>query len=395
MHTAGAARNEKGDAVIMLPEIRSYIEQNRDHFCQQWLDLVQIPGPSGAEGDRAAFVEARFRQLGLSNVHRDDLGNVFGTYPGHDTNFNLLVAPHMDTVFSRETPLSPRIDSGRVWAPGVRDNTAGVAGVLAAVEVIHNLGIVPAVNVIFAGTVQEEAGLKGMQYLLENTAEPIHCVLAVDGPLGNVLYGGPGVTWIDLEFSAPGGHAWADFGGVSAIHEMANFISELLQIPLPEAPKTTLNVGTFSGGTVANAIAQKASVRIDLRSESQSVIDSIQEQIEAAARQHAGRRGLGMDFGIVTTFPAGSLPGGAEHPFAKMAVDVLEQVGQPIDLVGLAATDANPANARGIPALAVGATRGGAVHSLDEYAEIEPFFDGIAQIVLLIDKTAAALAKWR
>ena len=63
--------------------------------------VQQIPAPTGAETERAAWVEERMRAIGLAGVERDELNNVYGRVPGLQARPALLVSAHTDTVFPR------------------------------------------------------------------------------------------------------------------------------------------------------------------------------------------------------------------------------------------------------------------------------------------------------
>ena len=63
---------------------------------EQLIDLCiaiqQIPAPTGAEAERAAWVESRLRTIGLADVDQDELGNVYGRVPGAQARPALLVS---------------------------------------------------------------------------------------------------------------------------------------------------------------------------------------------------------------------------------------------------------------------------------------------------------------
>src|SRR5690242_13868697 len=98
----------------------------------QLLDLAcaiqQIPAPTFAEGDRAAFVRDRFAAHGLADVEVDDLGNVFARRPGRGRAAPVLVTAHTDTVFPAGTPLTLVRQADRISGPSIGDNSLGVAG---------------------------------------------------------------------------------------------------------------------------------------------------------------------------------------------------------------------------------------------------------------------------
>ena len=71
-----------------------------------------------------------------------------------------------------------------------------------------------------------------------------------------------------MTFRGPGGHSFADFGRPSAIHAMGRAIARIADFQVPDAPKTTFNVGVVKGGTSVNTIAAESSFLLDIRSDS-------------------------------------------------------------------------------------------------------------------------------
>jgi hypothetical protein len=115
------------------PEVRSAFNWFRTQEPQlaQWqMEMARIPAPPFGESARAAWLAERFREVGLDDVRIDDVGNVFGTHPGFGRRYVALSA-HIDTVFPANTPLNIRQQGSRIYGPGVSDNGAGVAAMLA------------------------------------------------------------------------------------------------------------------------------------------------------------------------------------------------------------------------------------------------------------------------
>ncbi len=70
------------------------------------VEIQQIPAPTGAEEKRADWVQARFRELGLADIDRDEVLNVYARIPGRLATPALLVTAHTDTVFPASTDLA-------------------------------------------------------------------------------------------------------------------------------------------------------------------------------------------------------------------------------------------------------------------------------------------------
>src|SRR5215469_13329895 len=76
--------------------------------------LVSIPAPPFGEEARSAWFAARFAEVGLSSIHRDQVGNVVGilpssNLPAYSTGPVVVLSAHLDTVFPADVPLHPVI----------------------------------------------------------------------------------------------------------------------------------------------------------------------------------------------------------------------------------------------------------------------------------------------
>src|SRR5262245_5509880 len=98
--------------------------------------ICEIPAPPFREQDRAAYVERRFTELGLSGVRVDQEGNVIAGRPGLDSEPRVIVSAHLDTVFPEGTDVRVRRDGSRLHAPGISDNACGVLSLIALAQAL-------------------------------------------------------------------------------------------------------------------------------------------------------------------------------------------------------------------------------------------------------------------
>ena len=120
------------------PEVRSAFDRFRSResqFALWQMEATRVAAPPFGEAARGAWLADRFRELGLTDVQVDEVGNVFGVRPGYGSRFVALSA-HIDTVFPAATPLNIRQQGSRLYGPGVSDNGAGIAAMLAVVSVL-------------------------------------------------------------------------------------------------------------------------------------------------------------------------------------------------------------------------------------------------------------------
>ena len=151
------------------PELRSAYNWFRVHEPElaHWqMEMARIAAPPFAETARGAWLAERFQELGLDDVHSDDVGNEYGVHPGFGRRYVALSA-HIDTVFPAGTPLNIRQQGSRLYGPGVSDNGAGVAAMLAVAAVLRSIRIHHPLPIVFIGNVGEEGegDLRGMRHV--------------------------------------------------------------------------------------------------------------------------------------------------------------------------------------------------------------------------------------
>ena len=352
--------------------------------------IAAVPAPTGDEGERAAVVAAMLRDAGLP-VSTDPLGDVLATLPGVNRGRPpVVLAAHTDTVFPRATPLQIRREGERVLGPGVGDNSLGVAALVSLPALLRAAGFAPAVDVVLAADVGEEGlgNLRGMRAVMD--AYPnAGAVIAIEGHnLGRLTHVAVGSRRLRVTATGPGGHSWGDAGRPSAIHALARVVADLGAMPIPRAPKSSLNVGTFVGGVSVNTIAPVATCVIDLRSVDAPTLTRLGERVDRII-EAANRDGVAFTRDILGERPAGVVP--LESSIVRLATGVLSALGVETSY-DASSTDANVPISRGIPAVCVGLTSGGNVHREDEWIAVDPIPTGLAQLGLLTLALADELA---
>ena len=357
------------------------------------------------------------RAIGLADVTRDRLGNVYGRVRGRRSQGRpaLLVSAHTDTVFPSETDLRlHRLDNGLIRGPGIGDNSTGVAGLLALAETLTQLNPPPVDIWLVANSMEEGLGdLRGMRRVVDRLAAEtdgangraapprnrrgaLGAVIVLEGMgLGRIVHQALGARRYRTSAAAPGGHSWGDFGAASAVHALVSLADEMTRLQLPQAPRTTFNIGRIGGGTSVNSIAQEAWMELDLRSESPERLTwldgQIGEIVECHAQAHrAHEDGLTLRHEQIGNRPAGALP--FQHPLVQAASTILQEIGvKERSDARISSTDANVPLSRDIPAVCVGLTDGGDAHRLSEWIDPSPLVKGMQQLLYLTWWSAAWL----
>jgi len=356
---------------------------------QKVLDLAiqiqQIAAPTFAEGPRGEFVRDLFIQEKLEDVSMDSLGNVYARLAGKQKKARaLIVSAHLDTVFPAGTKLQIKNEAGKVFGPGIGDNSIGVAALFGIIWAIRERKIELKHDVWFAANVGEEGlgDLRGMRGVVERFGKDEIGYLVLEGlALGHVYHRAIGVRRYRIAAKTRGGHSWSDYGQPSAVHELAALVTQLTQIRLPREPRTTMNVGTIHGGTGVNVLAAEAKCELDLRSEDPAVLAKIVSQVEDIIL-HWNHEGVKIQAEIIGERPAGQIS--ADHPMVKLALDCVNAQGMDATLT-TGSTDANIPLSKGIPAVVMGITTGNGAHTLNEYIDTEPIEKGMESLVRFVE----------
>jgi acetylornithine deacetylase/succinyl-diaminopimelate desuccinylase-like protein len=350
--------------------------------------IQQIPAPTFHESARAEFVRTCFSQQGLEEVEIDAVGNAYGRLAGRQGPAQaapLVVSAHLDTVFPASTRLNLQREQDRMIGPGIGDNSLGVAALLGLAWSIQEQARSLAGDLWLVANVCEEGlgDLRGMRAVVDRFGDQAGAYIILEGMgLGQIYHRGLSVQRYRITVHTPGGHSWVDYGRPSAVHELASLSARITALPLPEVPRTSLNIGVISGGTTINTIASEAMLELDLRSESHQVLDSLADQVERLCRS-VERPGVETVTEVIGRRPGGEIA--SSHPLVRRAEDCLRSVGIEPHL-NIASTDANLPLSRALPAVTVGLTKGGGGHSLLEYVMLEPVAKGLKQVVELVNR---------
>lgn len=396
-------------------EAFAWLRRNSRKMMEWQLELVAIPAPPFGERARSEWLAARFEAAGLSQVHTDSADNVLATLPAasmppEGSGPVVVLSAHLDTVFPAGTPLKPMLTEidgiGRLQAPGACDNAAGVVGMLALAHALVQARVELPAPLIFLGNVGEEGegDLRGVRHLYgENAlAGRIAAHIVLDGAgIDSAVTQALGSRRYLVKICGPGGHSFTDAGTPNPIAAMASALAVLAATPLPDEPRTTLNLGTVHGGTSVNSIPESAEASVDFRSTSveqilrlevalhRAVEDAVEHWNALAGVNPARSRGQ-LSFAIekIGDRPAGGLASDSPLLEALRAVD--RHLSLKTDL-RLGSTDANIPLSLGIPAISLGAGgEGGGAHTQAEWFSAKDRELGLKRVLLL----TLAMVEW-
>lgn len=359
---------------------------------EEQIRLTEIPAPPFKEAERARYYLELMKANGLENAYIDAEGNAIGLREGNGSGPTLLIAAHLDTVFPEGVDTTVNFRDGRFYAPGIGDDTRGLAAMLSIIQALNNSDIETVGDIMFAANVGEEGrgDLRGVKALFRDHPE-IDGFVSIDGvTLRRITTGGTGSRRFEFHFKGPGGHSFGAFGLPSAIHAMGRAIAAISEFETPEFPKTTFTVGTVTGGTSVNSIAADAIFELDMRSNDRAELAKLEARaktaaLEAVAEENArwNNGEITVNFNLIGDRPVGSTP--TDSTLVQVAALAFASIGVELRQLGIASTDSNVPMALGIPAITIaGGGEGGGSHSPDEWFSPTNSHQGPQVALLLI-----------
>ena len=340
--------------------------------------ICEIPSPTGEEGRRAAWVAERLREAGLA-AELDAEGSVLARTDGDGPP--VVVAAHLDTVFADLHDIRVRREGPVLHAPGIADNSLGVAGLL---FLARRWAAHRGRPLVLAATVGEEGlgNLRGARAVVA-ALEPAEFVALEGGGAGELVTEGVGSARLALRATAPGGHSWQDRGQPSALHLLVGILA-----PLADAPGTaSFNVGELHGGAGINVLAPSASALVEFRDLDTERLDAAVERLEAAARAAAGE-GAAVEVEVLGRRPGGTVDAG--HPLVRDAVTALAASGAGQPRLSASSTDANAALGAGVPAVTLGLAESADVHAAGERVDVSGLPAGLTALADLVARRLTA-----
>lgn len=367
--------------MISRKEVDSWCEAQQERHLNLLKELAAIPAPSHQEQKRAAFIMNWLTSHGAQNVIIDDALNVVFPYLCRKDAPLLLCMAHMDVVFPDTTMLPVREENGRLYAPGVGDDTANVVSLMLCIQfLLEHPGAYDQPTLFAFNSCEEGLGnLKGVRQIMKDYAGRIEEMVSFDLQSDSIIARAVGSERWEIEAVTKGGHSFGDFGNANAIHQLSELVCRLYRQPIPQKKnsKTTFNVGTISGGISVNTIAQNASMTYEYRSDDPDCLAQMAQQFQRILSE------TDSNTAYITVKSIGNRPCGMDVPkeqhqmLIHRCASAIRSV-YPIEpVLRSGSTDANIPLSIGIPAVTFGLYRGGGAHTRQEYVEVDSLTPGL------------------
>ena len=365
-----------------MRDYQAFAKEHEEELLTLIRELAVIPAPSHHEEKRAEYCLAWLHKNVSRDAYIDDAKNVICIL-GDPSKPAVLLMAHTDIVFDESIPLKVTEQDGKLFCPGIGDDTAHVAMILLCAKYTA-MNPPKDTRIIFCANSCEEGqgNLKGCRALMERFGKELSQMITFDGYRELLNVKAVGSSRYRIVVDTEGGHSLWNFGNANAIAVMAELISALQQIPLPKEDITTFNFGNISGGTTVNSIAQHCELLYEFRSDNAENLAYMKENFNSVIEKFKERY-------QVTVTSIGERPCGknvdpkAQQALIERVESVLKEITEPKRTSG--STDANLPLSMGIPAVCPGFIQGDKLHTTEEYVVKDSLAPGLRAALKLTD----------
>ena len=363
-----------------------FVNQNKTEMLSLLKELSYLPAPSGFEEKRAHFCKTWLEDHGANGVYIDDELNVVYPYCCDNNDKLTVFSAHTDTVFPNTDPLPYSEDDTTISFPGVGDNTASVVVLLIMAKYFTEKKVPVKNGILFVFNSCEEGlgNLKGTRKIFSDYKNRIKQFISFDSTLDTVHDRCVGSHRYCVEVKTKGGHSYYNFGEYNAISLLSSVVNDIYKIKVPEKSdtKTTYNVGTISGGTSVNTIAQSAEMLCEYRSDDIECLSYMQSRFEEVF-ENAKTRGLDISVDKVGDRPCADIDPSEIRNLKDKVIPIVENLTAKKVCFTSASTDCNIPLSLGVPALCIGVSMYEGMHTRQECLFKDSLEKGLAIAIQL------------
>ena len=372
-------------AAVLSKRVMADISAMQPQVIRLLKELCAIPAPSNKEELRAKYVCEWFHARGME-AYIDEALNVIAPVALDRYEEVVVIMAHTDTVFPDMEPMPMREENGRLYCPGVGDDTANLAALMMLADYVKDRE--PSCGILFVANSGEEGlgNLKGCKAIMKAFAPRVKAFVSLDGGIDEVCARAVGSSRYRITATTRGGHSFSDFGNANAIAVLAGLIDELYcqQTPEREGSKTTFNVGLIEGGTSVNTIAQSAQMLYEYRSDDASCLEEMEKNLRNILRSRE-RDDARIQVDLIGLRPcAKDVDPAAQRSLEEAACQALRLYAGTNPEICSGSTDCNIPLSMGVPSVCFGVYRGEGAHTREEWVELASIENGMKAAASLI-----------
>lgn len=373
---------------MLSKELNEYVGGCQKELVALIDTMCRIPSPSNHEERRAEFIRDWFEKEGCKGAYIDDALNVI--YPFHcEAQKDLVViSAHTDTVFPDMEPFDVKYDGDTMSCPGVGDDTANVAILMLLAAWFTKNGRVPRQGILFVANSGEEGlgNLKGIRRVMKDYAGKVAEHISIDGSYDGIVTDAVGSLRYKIGLHTEGGHSYSKFGNLNAIQVLSSLIDTLYTYKVPQGGKSTYNVGTITGGTSINTIAQYAEMLFEYRSDVRENLAAMNEFFLSALDAYRKMDKVAIDCELLGERPCnGDIDEAKQNALRDKVLDTIESFTGKRVPCSSGSTDCNIPLSTGIPAVCFGGYLGVGAHTREEHISISSLHTGMLIVASVME----------
>ena len=346
------------------------------HYVKTLERALKIYTPSLREKSLADFLESVCDDLGFSDIHTDDVGNIIAKKGSGSPK--ILLCGHMDTVPGR---IRVRKEGDYLFGRGSSDAKGPLLAMLfAAASAQEKTG-----TVIFVGAVDEEGNATGIKSLSNDKPDVDYAIFGEPSGTKQITIGYKGRIAINLKINVEdSAHASAPWLAKNAIHESSLFVNEIKNVlesgqeNKKKGMMLTATLTEIKGGLSHNVTPRECDSTLDIRIPVGISCKSVEEKISKAVQEIAKKQQVEAFYSIIDE----TEPFEAEHnsPLVRaLTLGILDIEKKRPTLIRKTGTgDMNViGNSLSIPVVTYGPGDPHAAHTIDEKISIDEYLRGI------------------
>lgn len=368
--------------LTQLPGLVDEIKSLKEIIITNIVLIGQTPAPTFKEKKRSKIFRERLAEFQVDEVTTDGYRNPIGIVRGADSSKPpIFVLAHLDTFYEGDQILNYTIKENTITGAGILDNSIGV-GVIASLPLIFKkLDLQFESDIVLAGTIQSigKGNLRGVRHLLKTWPTPIRGGICVEGiELGRLNYYSDGMIRGEIACSISDERNLLTDYTPNAIIILNEVINEIMNLKTSQRPRSRIVIGKMTGGANHGKIAPEANLGFEIRSDSYKIVKKLYGEIRDVVEGMSHENEVDLKIKTISNLRASRLK--YNHPLVKHSAAVIEALGiKPVSRPTESALSIFLSHK--IPAVTLGITYGENRYFENATMEIEPMYQGIAQII--------------
>lgn len=365
------------------------LEKYKEILISNLIMIAEIPPTlTFPHQTRADLIEARLSEYKLLDISKDEAGNIIAiipaTHKSETPQRTIALVSHLDTIHNDTLDHTIQVTQNTIEGPGLVDNSLGVATLMTLPYIFNDLSMELTSDILlcFSASSLGYNDLKGTRFFLEHINTPIDYGICVEGyPFGRISYESLGILRQEIITSIPDEFDWSRFGQANPIIHINTLINSILEIPVPNRPKTSIIFNKIKSGHSTSITSSKTALSFEIRSESNTWVHKIAQEVETLLRMMSVKYGVPFDARIIAKRNRGGLP--HNHPLVTTLSGILDNLGVSYRTTP-STSDLSAFIDKEIPAITLGITTCEHYNQEKEIMHLEPCTKGMAQLIALI-----------